>query len=573
MKTIASHLASLIAGKNLSRETVPFARYLMVLVGVVLLYGWLFHVIMAWEGQDHSWFTGIYWALTVMSTLGFGDITFHTDLGRAFSTIVLLSGLVLLLIILPFLFIRHVYAPWLEQRTQARLSDLRDVPEDVSGHVLICASDPIALALVRRLELSNVPAFIIEHDSDTALRMQDSGIPVVKGEVDAVETLAAAGVKRARLVLANAKDTVNANIALTVRELSKSVEIAALADFEDSIDILEMSGATHVLPLTRRLGEHLANRVSGESTRANVIGRFHDLLLAEFHVRNTQLEGQTIRETRLREEIGASIVGVWQRGRLVPASPNFRLSALGIPVVVGTAEQIEELNRRLADDLVDRAHEEEAGPVLVLGGGRVGRAVARALKKRDMLVHMVERNPALERKLAGIPDRLVLGNAADREVLIRAGIRKAPSVVLTTHDDATNVYLTLYCRRLNPGARILTRVTHERSVAAIQRAGADFVLSYVSLGVQTVVAIAQRREVIVLGEGVDLFYIPVPNSIADKTLAETAIGARTGLNVIAIHEDGKVLTDLGPRRQLARGTSLLALGSADQRRRFAELYT
>jgi Trk K+ transport system NAD-binding subunit len=468
---------------------------------------------------------------------------------------------VLLLIILPFLFIRHVYAPWIEQRTQARLSDLRGVPEDVSGHVLICASDPIALALVRRLELSNVPAFIIEHDADTALRMQDSGIPVVKGEVDAVETLAAAGVKRARLVLANAKDTVNANIALTVRELSKSVEIAALADFEDSIDILEMSGATHVLPLTRRLGEHLANRVSAESARANVIGRFHDLLLAEFHVRNTQLEGQTIRETRLREEIGASIVGVWQRGRLVPAAPNVRLSALGIPVVVGTAEQIEELNGRLADDLVDRDHEEGTGPVLVLGGGRVGRAVARALKRRDMPVHMVERNAALERKLAGIPDRLVLGNAADREVLIR------------THDDATNVYLTLYCRRLNPGARILTRVTHERNVAAIQRAGADFVLSYVSLGVQTVVAIAQRREVIVLGEGVDLFYIPVPNSIADKTLTETAIGARTGLNVIAIHEDGKVLTDLGPSRQLARGTSLLALGSADQRRRFAELYT
>ncbi len=467
----------------------------------------------------------------------------------------------LLLIILPFLFIRHVYAPWIEQRTQARLSDLRGVPEDVSGHVLICASDPIALALVRRLELSNVPAFIIEHDADTALRMQDSGIPVVKGEVDAVETLAAAGVKRARLVLANAKDTVNANIALTVRELSKSVEIAALADFEDSIDILEMSGATHVLPLTRRLGEHLANRVSAESARANVIGRFHDLLLAEFHVRNTQLEGQTIRETRLREEIGASIVGVWQRGRLVPAAPNVRLSALGIPVVVGTAEQIEELNGRLADDLVDRDHEEGTGPVLVLGGGRVGRAVARALKRRDMPVHMVERNAALERKLAGIPDRLVLGNAADREVLIR------------THDDATNVYLTLYCRRLNPGARILTRVTHERNVAAIQRAGADFVLSYVSLGVQTVVAIAQRREVIVLGEGVDLFYIPVPNSIADKTLTETAIGARTGLNVIAIHEDGKVLTDLGPSRQLARGTSLLALGSADQRRRFAELYT
>ena len=42
------------------------------------------------EGQAHSWLTGLYWTLTVMSTLGFGDITFHSDLGRAFSIVVLM---------------------------------------------------------------------------------------------------------------------------------------------------------------------------------------------------------------------------------------------------------------------------------------------------------------------------------------------------------------------------------------------------------------------------------------------------------------------------------------------------
>jgi transaldolase / glucose-6-phosphate isomerase len=36
------------------------------------------------EGREHSWITGVYWTLTVMSTLGFGDITFETDLGRLF---------------------------------------------------------------------------------------------------------------------------------------------------------------------------------------------------------------------------------------------------------------------------------------------------------------------------------------------------------------------------------------------------------------------------------------------------------------------------------------------------------
>ena len=47
-----------------------------------------------------------------MTTLGFGDVTFTTDVGRLFSIVVLLSGVVLLLVVLPFLFIRLFYARW-----------------------------------------------------------------------------------------------------------------------------------------------------------------------------------------------------------------------------------------------------------------------------------------------------------------------------------------------------------------------------------------------------------------------------------------------------------------------------
>jgi lipoprotein signal peptidase len=110
MKTYASFMDSYLPRRFLRGRRAPFLWFLLVLFGLIQLYAWLFHVLMAWEGQDYSWFTGVYWTLTVMSTLGFGDITFESDLGRAFSTVVLLSGLVLLLGILPFLFIRLVYA-------------------------------------------------------------------------------------------------------------------------------------------------------------------------------------------------------------------------------------------------------------------------------------------------------------------------------------------------------------------------------------------------------------------------------------------------------------------------------
>ena len=567
MKTLGSQLTTLMmGGSTLRRQLSTFLKYLTVLVSVVLFYAWLFHVIMAQEGQDHSWFTGIYWALTVMSTLGFGDITFETDLGRIFSILVLLSGLVLLLIILPFLFIRLVYAPWLEQQSRGRIRALKTLSDEVTGHVLICSNDPIALGLVRRLKLADVPAYLIEPDADQAVRMHEAGVPVVTGEIDSVETYRAAGAERARLLLANSTDTVNSNIVLTARSLSESVPIVALAEAEDSIDLLELSGATHVLPLKRRLGEHLANRVSAGTVHANLIGKFHDLVIAEFPVHNTSLEGQTIQETRLKERTGITIVGVWDHGHLRAAQPGLKLTSLGVPVVIGTPQQVERLN----DELV--IYDANPNPVLIIGGGKVGRAAARALKRRQVPVHIVERKQDLEPKISGIPDRFFLGDAADLHVLSEAGIAEAPSILLTTHDDAVNIYLTVYCRRLNPDARVFTRVTHERNVEAIQRAGADFVLSYGSFGLQAVFSIVQGRELVVLGEGLDLFYVPLPKSLEKKRLAEADIEARTGLNVIGLRENGRVITNVSPYRKLTKGSSLVVLGSAQQRELFSTVY-
>lgn len=568
MKTISSHFAAVLTeGSKVRRQLAPFAKYIALLSATVLLYGWIFHQIMSWEGQNHSWFTGIYWALTVMSTLGFGDITFESDLGRVFSTVVLLSGVVLLLIILPFLFIRFVYAPWLDQRSRSRIAELRDVPESMRGHVLICANDPIALALIRRLGLAGVPAFLLEPDADAAMRLEEAGVPVVLGEIDSVETYRAAGVEKARLVLANATDTVNSNIVLTVRELSESVPIAALAEMEDSIDVLELSGATHVLSLKRRLGEHLANRVSAGTAHANVVGRLHDLLIAEFPVHNTPLQNRTVQESRIRELAGVSIVAVWNRGRLNAARPELKLEPLSVPVGIGTPSQIEALNGFLV------TYDANPNPVIIIGGGKVGRAAARALRQREIPVHMIERRPELEAKITGIPNRLFMGDAADRDLLNQAGIAETPSIMLTTHDDAMNVYLTVYCRKLNPDARILTRATHERNVEAIQRAGADIVLSYGSFGVSTVFAIVQEREMVMLGEGVDLFYVSVPPSLVDHSLAEAQIESRTGLNVVALQEEGRIVMDLPPARRLPRDSTLVALGSLEQRELFRTVFS
>lgn len=563
MKTIGTQLGYFLRDKDIQQNLGALLKYVALLLGVIGVFTVLFHVIMIYvEGEAHSWITGFYWTLTVMSTLGFGDITFQSDIGRLFSVIVLMTGIVMLLIVLPFAFIRYFYAPWLEAQIRSRAP--RILPPDTRGHVILTDFDPIAQGLITRLNREGIPYTLIEPDPVIASELHADGLSAAVGEIDSSATYTNVRAVQARLIVANRDDITNTNITLTARELSSEVPIAAISNSEDAVDILELSGATHVLPLKMWLGEQLANRINAQRAALHPIGEFEDLKFAELPVYNTPLAGKTIRETRLRETTGVSIVAVWEHGRLVAARPDLKLTSSSVPVVMGSDEQLEEL------DALVLIYNFNPNPVLLIGGGRVGRAVARSLASKEVPFNLVERDSVKARRLRDISAGVFQGDASDYSLLKEAGIEEAPSVVLTTNDDAMNIYLTSYCRRLNPALRIVSRITHERNLEAMYRAGADFVLSYATLGVEAIMALIHGKTLMILGEGVDIYTRNVPAGLQKKTLAESGIGARTGLNVVALRRNGELLTKLSPSTPLHPGAELVMIGSEDQMDTFVE---
>jgi voltage-gated potassium channel len=564
MKFLGSQLAYFFTQREVRSNINALLRYLLFLGAVILLFTVVFHILMETvERQQHSWISGLYWTVVTMTTLGFGDITFLTDVGRVFSVVVLLSGVVLLLVALPFVFINNFLAPWLEARVRFRAP--RRVPDGTRDHVIITHYDTIAPGLIARLKLHSIPYLVLEPDPEAAARLLRDDIAVVTGDIDASETYTAVKTDGARLVFANGEDAVNTNITLTVREVAPTVRVAALATSTDSIDVLELSGVDHVLPLRRELGEQLANRINAGHARTHIIGQFHDLKIGEFPVHNTPFVGRTLRESRLREATGVSVIGVWEGGRLNAPRPDLMLSESSVPVVVGHESNIQRLDELLV------IYDTNYNPVLIIGGGKVGRAAGRLLRSQGIRVHIIEKKPEMEARAATACDQVFVGDAADRDVLMRAGFAESPSVLLTTHDDATNIYLAVYCRRLNPGVRLVSRITHERNVDAVVRAGADFVLSYASLGVQTVMSLIHGNDLLVLGEGVDMFRIPVSHKLSGFSLAESRIGEVTGLAVVAVQQNGQLITGIGPEFRLRDGTEILAIGSYEQRQRFSEL--
>lgn len=561
VKLWGAHLAYFLRDTTARRNVRALLSIVFVFFCLVALFSVLFHFMMAFEGQEHSWLTGVYWTLTVMSTLGFGDITFNSDLGRGFSIFVLLSGVVFLLALLPFTFIQFFYAPWMEAQQKARAP--RELPEGTRGHVILTQYDAVTMSLIPRLEFYGREYVVLEDELQRALELHDRGVRVVVGTKDDQETYRRLRSQDAALVVATGDDFLNTNIAFTVRELTDRVPIASLASKPESVDILDLAGSTHVIQLPQMLGRSLARRTLAGEIRASEIGRFGELVITEAPVTGTPFVGKTLAEARLREVTGINVVGVWQRGQFSIPRPDTRIEPTTVLVLAGTDAQMEHFDSLVVIyNVLDR-------PVLILGGGQVGRAAAASLKEREIPYRIIEQDPA---NVEGLED-VVIGSAADLEVLKRAGIDDAPSVLVTTNSDAINIYLTIYCRKLRADVQIISRATLERNVSTLHRAGADFVMSYASLGAGTILNVLEQGDVVMLAEGLDVFRYPASKRVVGRSLRQTHIREETGCSVIALQAQEHIAVNPDPGAPIAEGTELILIGTAEGERKFKALFS
>lgn len=531
------------------RRMKTVATLAVAFVAMVALFSTVFHELMAREHRSYSWPTSVYWTLTTMTTLGFGDITFESDAGRVFSVIVLLSGSTFLLVMLPFVFIQFVFVPWMNERDRRRAP--RTLPATVGGHLILTEVGPVEAALAERAEQAKVPYVILVEDVDLAGRIHDEGRRVMVGPLDDPATYSNARVDQAAMVVATRSDPANTNIAFTVREIAPEVEILATANATASIDILQIAGADHVLQLGEILGAAMASRTLGIGGASHVIGEFAGLKIAEAGLVGTEMVGRSLRELALRARLGVGIIGVWDRGEFSIASGETVLEDSMILLLAATDEQLAAFDAEYAVDAAAAHH------AVIIGGGRVGRAAGTAFEREGVSFTIVEQ--LAERRRPGVS--YVIGDAADRSVLEQAGIDEAEAVLVTTHDDDVNVYLTRYCRGLRPDIRIVSRSRLDRNVTTLYRAGADAVLSYAGTGSAAIWNQFRGDETLLVAQGLHVFRAPIPRVLAGRSLAESHLHRRTGCNVVAVDHGDRIEANPDAHAPLPAGGELVLVGT------------
>jgi voltage-gated potassium channel len=559
VKFIASELAYFLRGRARMNLKVLIG-YLAFLTTLVFAYAYLFTVLMQHlEGRDYSLITGLYWTITAMTTLGYGDITFTSDPGFLFSVIVTLSGVILLLIVLPFGIISLFLGPWIESRMRYRPT-LR-VPETMRAHVLICGVDAVTRTFIRKLRERAIPFYVVTPHYAEALRLEeDEGLPVILGDPSDAEVLKKLHVESARLLVANLGDMPNTNVALTARALCQ-VSIVALVEAPEHAEFLRLAGANHSIPLKKILGRHLALRATTRGALAHIIDSFGTLQVAEMPVFGTPFLGLTLTEAGIRERTGLAVVGIWERGSFAVPTAATVLTEKMVMVVVGAREHLQRLEALTGENA-------EQDLVLILGHGRIGCAAASFLERKPVPFILVDQqpNPGCEEHVA------VLGDATSGAMLQGAGLERAHGVIITTNDDGANIFLTLAVRHQHPNIRIVARANREEDVEQLYTAGADFVVSNATVGGSILLNILENKESIFLSEGIHVFRAPVPSALGGKSLQNSRLRTFTGCTIIALErgEEQQPLLMPDPDTRLELGMNMILIGSPEQESRCRE---
>jgi voltage-gated potassium channel len=173
-------------------------------------------------------------------------------------------------------------------------------------------------------------------------------------------------------------------------------------------------------------------------------------------------------------------------GDIVPQTTEGRIVAMvlvfaGIAVISFATSIIvmafHEKMGELRDNRVFSSVERLSGVTIVCGYGRIGQVVAARLAAgRDPFV-IVDRDPEAVQQAHRHGYLAVAGDATDNDLLANLGLgRQASRILCLTHDDVSNVYITLTARQVSPDILIISRANKAETGRKLTQAGADHVV-------------------------------------------------------------------------------------------------
>lgn len=322
-----------------------YARHIFIatcILASVIIVGVVGYILI----EDMSFTQALYMTIITISTVGFREVKPLGTGGEYFTIFVVLTGVSAVLFFLAGLFeftISEVLGDvWGRRRMMNNISK-------VSSHFIICGYGRVGRSVAAELAEQAKQFVVIEHDEGAYNQCVRDGHLTVLGSATDNEMLLSSGIERAvGLVSALRSDADNLYVVLTARTMNPNILLIARADQPESEQKLEMVGADRVISPHKIAGKRMANLMvrpgACEFLDVAMAGNIPEYFLSELKVgENSGLLGKTIKESKLRERTGVTILAV-RKASDSAFNPNPSVDIViekgDILVLIGTPEQM-----------------------------------------------------------------------------------------------------------------------------------------------------------------------------------------------------------------------------------------
>lgn len=246
-------------------------------------------------------------------------------------------------------------------------------------------------------------------------------------------------------------------------------------------------------------------------------------------------------------------------------------------------------NNNLIEDLKYRKVQKQINKlnnhVIVCGYGRNGKQAVAKLRSYQKACVIIENNVDLVRELENEGQfLLVKGNATDDEVLIKAGIDKASSIITALPSDADNLYVVLSARQLNGKCTIVSRASADASYSKLKIAGADNVIMPDKLGGAHMASLVVTPDIIefidrlsIDGESAtnleEILIEDLPQEYLSKSILDLDLRKKTGCMVIGFKTpEREYIINPTADTKLVPNSKLIVLGKPEEIERLNQLF-
>ncbi|MEK6771317.1 MAG: Trk system potassium transporter TrkA [Pseudomonadota bacterium] len=204
------------------------------------------------------------------------------------------------------------------------------------------------------------------------------------------------------------------------------------------------------------------------------------------------LVGRPIKELRQHlPRVETRVAAIYRQDRPIAPEGNTVIEAGDEVFFIAATRDI----RAVLSEL--RRQEKPVKRVMLAGGGNIGRRLAHSLEARGINTKLIDHNPARAKEVAEELDRTVvlLGDAADEELLKREGIEDVDTFCAVTSDDEANILSAMLAKQLG-ARRVMSLINRAAYVDLVQGGTIDIAISPQQATIGSLLAHLRRGDVV-----------------------------------------------------------------------------